>query len=258
MTWFDEFIDDLLTQERVCDIILPRLTQRSVLEETEGLPPRKSLLVSCVVPSLFLSPLTPSSLSRNPSHFAPNTVRSVHKPLTRRTKTNDPLVRSHEHLPELLLPHAVLRPTSGVGDGLLPPHLPIPTAVSSLAHRHVQSVRRVKKGTLGGDISAGHLVYRRIGKWTWMTMRSSTVMCRASSRRYEEKHQGCNVHASSLLYMLCLVRFHPHLTAWEHQISLFLDPSSSPAHRPYPPTDPRSHRYSAKHGGARREWQTAG
>lgn len=46
MTHFDEFIDDLLTQDRVCDIILPRLTQRSVLEETEGLPARKSLLVS--------------------------------------------------------------------------------------------------------------------------------------------------------------------------------------------------------------------
>lgn len=45
LTHFDEFIDELLTQERVCDIILPRLTQRSVLEETEGLPPRKSLLV---------------------------------------------------------------------------------------------------------------------------------------------------------------------------------------------------------------------
>ncbi|WWC62558.1 uncharacterized protein I303_105154 [Kwoniella dejecticola CBS 10117] len=44
LTYFDEFIDELLTQERVCDIILPRLTQRSVLEETEGLEPRKSLL----------------------------------------------------------------------------------------------------------------------------------------------------------------------------------------------------------------------
>jgi len=51
LTWFDEFIDDLLTQERVCDIILPRLTQRSVLEETEGLPPRKSLLVSTFLSS---------------------------------------------------------------------------------------------------------------------------------------------------------------------------------------------------------------
>ena len=53
LTYFDEFIDDLLTQERVCDIILPRLTQRSVLEETEGLPPRKSLLVR---PSLSRCP----------------------------------------------------------------------------------------------------------------------------------------------------------------------------------------------------------
>jgi hypothetical protein len=52
LTWFDEFIDDLLTQERVCDIILPRLTQRSVLEETEGLPPRKSLLVGGCFPCL--------------------------------------------------------------------------------------------------------------------------------------------------------------------------------------------------------------
>ncbi|CAK9780797.1 PRP38-domain-containing protein [Cutaneotrichosporon oleaginosum] len=44
LTTFDEFIDELLTQDRVCDIILPRLTQRAVLEETEGLAPRKSLL----------------------------------------------------------------------------------------------------------------------------------------------------------------------------------------------------------------------
>lgn len=44
LTTFDEFLDDLLTQDRVCDIILPRLTQRSVLEETEGLAPRASLL----------------------------------------------------------------------------------------------------------------------------------------------------------------------------------------------------------------------
>jgi len=45
LTYFDEFIDDLLTKDRVCDIILPRLTQRAVLEETEGLAPRRSLLV---------------------------------------------------------------------------------------------------------------------------------------------------------------------------------------------------------------------
>ncbi|KAL1412870.1 hypothetical protein Q8F55_000619 [Vanrija albida] len=44
LTTFDQFVDDLLTEERVCDIILPRLTKRSTLEEAEGLPPRKSLL----------------------------------------------------------------------------------------------------------------------------------------------------------------------------------------------------------------------
>lgn len=44
LTTFDQFVDDLLTQERVCDIILPRLTKRGTLEEAEGLPVRKSLL----------------------------------------------------------------------------------------------------------------------------------------------------------------------------------------------------------------------
>lgn len=40
----DTFIDSLLREERVCELILPRLTRRDVLEETEGLPPRVSKL----------------------------------------------------------------------------------------------------------------------------------------------------------------------------------------------------------------------
>lgn len=40
----DEFADALLTEERVCEIQLPRMTQRKVLEETEGLPARRSKL----------------------------------------------------------------------------------------------------------------------------------------------------------------------------------------------------------------------
>ncbi|XP_048205913.1 pre-mRNA-splicing factor 38A-like [Perognathus longimembris pacificus] len=40
----DEFIDELLHSERVCDIILPRLQKRYVLEEAEQLEPRVSLL----------------------------------------------------------------------------------------------------------------------------------------------------------------------------------------------------------------------
>lgn len=40
----DEFVDQLLVGESVCEIQLPRLTQRKVLEETEGLAPRRSKL----------------------------------------------------------------------------------------------------------------------------------------------------------------------------------------------------------------------
>ncbi|TIB92827.1 PRP38-domain-containing protein [Wallemia mellicola] len=44
ITHMDEFVDELLTEERVCDIILPRLTKRDVLEQVHGLPIRKSPL----------------------------------------------------------------------------------------------------------------------------------------------------------------------------------------------------------------------
>lgn len=42
--YVDVFIDNLLREERYCDIILPRLTQRRVLEELGKLPPRISAL----------------------------------------------------------------------------------------------------------------------------------------------------------------------------------------------------------------------
>ncbi|KAG8954618.1 Pre-mRNA-splicing factor 38A [Tulasnella sp. 424] len=48
LTYMDEFVDQLLTEERVCDIILPRLTKREVLEETEGLAPRSSALLNAM------------------------------------------------------------------------------------------------------------------------------------------------------------------------------------------------------------------
>lgn len=40
----DEFIDELLREERVCDVILPRVQKRSVLEENGDLDPKVSLL----------------------------------------------------------------------------------------------------------------------------------------------------------------------------------------------------------------------
>lgn len=44
LTYMDEVIDKLLNDERVCDIQLPRLQKRSVLEENNLLKPRISLL----------------------------------------------------------------------------------------------------------------------------------------------------------------------------------------------------------------------
>merc|ERR1719427_766621 len=40
----DEFIDDLIREERVCDVIMPRVQKRHVLEENEMLEPRISAL----------------------------------------------------------------------------------------------------------------------------------------------------------------------------------------------------------------------
>ena len=44
LTYIDEFVDDLLHKERVCDTILPRMTKRYVLEDLGELPARQSLL----------------------------------------------------------------------------------------------------------------------------------------------------------------------------------------------------------------------
>ncbi len=49
LTHIDEFVDELLTQERVCELILPRITKREVLEETEGLAPRISRLEEVIL-----------------------------------------------------------------------------------------------------------------------------------------------------------------------------------------------------------------
>ncbi|GAA5935634.1 PRP38 family protein [Sporobolomyces koalae] len=48
LTTIDQFADELLSDEMVCEIQLPRLTQRKVLEETEGLAPRRSKLAKAM------------------------------------------------------------------------------------------------------------------------------------------------------------------------------------------------------------------
>ena len=48
LTYTNEFVDQLLTKERVCDIMLPHISKRNVVEETEGLLPRISALLEAM------------------------------------------------------------------------------------------------------------------------------------------------------------------------------------------------------------------
>ncbi|KAJ3881506.1 PRP38 family-domain-containing protein [Lentinula edodes] len=48
LTFIDEYVDSLLTEERVCDIIMPRLIKRQVLEENNDIGPRKSRLLDAL------------------------------------------------------------------------------------------------------------------------------------------------------------------------------------------------------------------
>lgn len=48
LTYMDEFVDQLLNDERVCDLILPRIPKREVLEETGELAPRQSRLLAAM------------------------------------------------------------------------------------------------------------------------------------------------------------------------------------------------------------------
>lgn len=48
LTYIDEFVYQLLTEERVCDIVMPRIQKREILEETGELGPRKSRLLDAM------------------------------------------------------------------------------------------------------------------------------------------------------------------------------------------------------------------
>lgn len=48
LTHMDEFVDSLLNEERVCDIIMPRITKREVLEDLGELSARKSRLLDAM------------------------------------------------------------------------------------------------------------------------------------------------------------------------------------------------------------------
>lgn len=67
LTYFDEFIYELLTEERVCDIILPRMAKRQTLEENGEIGPRKSRLLDAMEGKSEDGGSRGSSLSRSTS-----------------------------------------------------------------------------------------------------------------------------------------------------------------------------------------------
>ena len=67
MTFVDEFVYELLTEERVCDIILPRLQKRQVLEENGEIGPRKSRLLAAMEDEDKSDKSRSKSSSRSPS-----------------------------------------------------------------------------------------------------------------------------------------------------------------------------------------------
>ncbi|XP_048220090.1 pre-mRNA-splicing factor 38A-like [Perognathus longimembris pacificus] len=77
----DEFIDELLHSERVCDLLLPRLQKRRVLEETEQLPPRVSALEEPVADGQSSEEEEDERLERKPSPVHPRRrYRDLDKP----------------------------------------------------------------------------------------------------------------------------------------------------------------------------------
>lgn len=81
LTFIDEFAYSLLTEERVCDIILPRLQKRQILEENSEIGPRKSRLLAAMEDESEERSASSRSRSRSPSRSP--SVRSASRSRSR-------------------------------------------------------------------------------------------------------------------------------------------------------------------------------
>ncbi|XP_022087386.1 pre-mRNA-splicing factor 38A-like [Acanthaster planci] len=90
----DEFVDELLHEERVVDIILPRLQKRQVLEETEQLEPRVSALDDDVdeAESSSEDEMEVQESRRSPDRHRSGRHRS-NSPRRRRSRSRSPIRR---------------------------------------------------------------------------------------------------------------------------------------------------------------------
>ncbi|KAJ7273382.1 PRP38 family-domain-containing protein [Mycena rebaudengoi] len=97
LTYMDEFSEQLLTEERVCDRILPRLTKRCTLEENGEIGPRQSRLLD----ALEGKSVHGSACSHSPGRRARSLSRNSRTPVL--TLARDTSLAA---LPALALVHA--------------------------------------------------------------------------------------------------------------------------------------------------------
>ncbi|KAL9714935.1 hypothetical protein Ac2012v2_001595 [Leucoagaricus gongylophorus] len=94
LTFIDEFVYQLLTEERVCDIVMPRLQKREILEETGELGPRKSRLLDAMEGGDENGSVRASSRSRSRSRGS-SRARSESRGRSRSRSESRSLSRSH-------------------------------------------------------------------------------------------------------------------------------------------------------------------
>uniref|UniRef100_A0A1B0B231 Pre-mRNA-splicing factor 38 n=1 Tax=Glossina palpalis gambiensis TaxID=67801 RepID=A0A1B0B231_9MUSC len=79
IVYMDEFIDELLRSDRVCDIILPRIQKRSILEENNELEPKVSVLDEDLDDEIISDEENPAEIeeeSKNKTHKRSRKERS--------------------------------------------------------------------------------------------------------------------------------------------------------------------------------------
>jgi len=93
LTYIDEFVDQLLNDERVCDIILPRISKRAVLEENGELAQRQSRLLDALEGKDKEN--TRRGRSRSSSRNSSRSSRSARASASDRSRDPSRSVRAH-------------------------------------------------------------------------------------------------------------------------------------------------------------------
>lgn len=87
IVYMDEYIDELLRNNRVCDIILPRIQKRSILEENNELEPKVSVLDEDLDDEVPSEDEAKDSEDHDSSRQKNNSTSSIRRPRRGRSKS---------------------------------------------------------------------------------------------------------------------------------------------------------------------------